>query len=259
MRRGITAGQAEFTGAHKEAIRYREAADTLGNSTDEVDRAQAEQLSRSADMMESLAGKVQRNLETTEQLCQKLSTAVSRGEREQSSSAAHVTELQSRLKGLEEAVSAAQQQSEMNLSLHEEEARALSVTSPQLHRLQIPASVGNIVGPPSSISQTSTITSVLKSPLGLGKMSTRYPTPSRGKAESLMEASKTTMLQKRVRELEQCVTDADIEMKMIVSRIEHSQGEIAQLQGEKDEVARQLRRLQKEIYREKQKVLPLLG
>ena len=52
-------------------------------------------------------------------------------------------------------------------------------------------------------------------------------------AENLFEASKTATLERRVKELEAALVDADSQMQSVVQRINSSQFEIAELQGER--------------------------
>lgn len=239
LHRGAAVAERERDNARREAATYRAHAQNFDNSRDAGDQARAEQLFRSADHLEALAAQMDRHLETNEDLSSRLVQCVSKGEHEQTSSTARIVELQSRLKAMEEGVVAAQQQSESNLSIHEDEARQLGTQRPQLHRLQAVSPVSAGLSSAASISP-------------------RLAGSSRGKAESLFEASKTSILQRRVREMEQYLTDADVEMKAVVAEINHSHGEIAKLQTERDDSARHLRKLQSDIFREEQKVSPLL-
>ena len=142
-------------------------------------------------------------------------------------------QLQSKLRNMEESVMAAQQQSESTLELHDEDARALSpAATPQVTRFHL-----TVPHP---------VTPGMKSPI-----SPRITSPLAGKGESLYQASKTAILQKRVDELESALTDADSEMKNVVHTIESSQEEIAELQGEREDASKQMRALQAEIQAEK--------
>jgi len=210
LRRSIQLAQTERENALREAGAYRERAGSLPETD-------AEKLLHSADRMESLAAELEKHLEANINLRERLAQAVGKGEREQSVSTQRVVEMQSKLKTMEESVIAAQQQSETTLDEHDETARSLSYSStPQVQRLQlsIPGSAVTSSRSPSLISP-------------------RIEQTSSGRAESLFENSKTSILQRRVNDLEQALADADVEMKAVVSKIETSQYEIAELQGER--------------------------
>jgi len=200
--------------------------------------------------MEALAGQVQLHLESNMQLRQRLTNAVQKGERQQMESTARITEMQSRLKEYEEKVMQAQQQSEAALGSHEEDAKQLDVAnSPQLSRLNNTGTVSQRGSP------------IVKSPLvsqGVFGKSPKMGLTGTGAPESLFEASKTAVLEKRVRELEAALGDADGEMREVVERINNSQYEIAQLQGERDEAQKLMRSLQKNIANERQRTEQLM-
>jgi len=210
LRRSIRLAQTERENALREARAYRERADSLPET-------EAEKLLHSADRMESLAAELEKHLEANINLRERLAQAVGKGEKEQSVSTQRVVEMQAKLRAMEESVIAAQQQSETTLDEHDETARSLAYSStPQVQRLQLTIP-GTTVGGSRSPSL----------------ISPRIEQTSSGRAESLFENSKTAVLQNRVNDLEQALADADVEMKAVVSKIELSQYEIAELQGER--------------------------
>ena len=236
LRRSIRMAENERDAALKEAAAYRERAQVLlgESSSPNHEDETAEQLLESASRMEQLAAQIQSHLQSNLQLRERLAKAVVQGEREQSSSTARVVEMQSRLRAMEESVLAAQQQSETTLDRHEAEAQRLeaSCKSPQLQRLRSSNTSNQNIPAPSNVH---TGGSNLRSPnpsLFSGK-SPKLGTTASGRAETLFEASKTAVLERRVRELEAALADADTEMKSVVQRIETSQYEIAELQGQR--------------------------
>ena len=205
LRRSIIVAQDERDAALREVASYRERARSLP-------AAEAEQLQRSASKMENLASQLQQHLESSIDLRERLATAVGKGEHEQSISTQRVVEMQANLKGLEEAVMSAQQQSESTLDQHDDLARQLAPSStPQVQRLRL-----TIPGPEVT-----------------GQRSALRISPRIAVSPSVYEASKTAVLQERVDELERALAGADEEMKGVVEKIESSQYEIAELQGER--------------------------
>lgn len=225
LRRSITMAETERDAALREAEAYRVRARSLQESeVEHFDREQemARELLQSAARMEELAAQVQSHLSSNMALRERLTKAVGNGEREQSTSTQKVVQMQSRLRAMEESVLAAQQQSECTLTTHEEEAKRMedSAASPQLHRLRI-----TVPAPGSRSPQP--LFSAGKSPrLGTGA-------GNGGRAETLMEASKTRELEEKVAELESALREADSEMQGVVQRIEKSTFEIAELQSER--------------------------
>lgn len=249
LRLSIAMAESERDAALREAEAYRQRARALQEEHVDREAELADQLLDSARRMEQLAGEVQAHLQANIALRERLAAAVGKGEREQSDSTAKVVQMQSRLRGLEEGVLAAQQQSERSLSAHEEDAKQLvSTSTPQVQRLKM------------TIPTSPNLSNNLKSPIGplFTAKSPRIGATSSGPAESLYEATKTAELQARVRELEAALADADKEMKGVVTRIESSQYEIAELQSERDSATRQMKKLQSEIEGEKQRAQALM-
>ena len=222
LRQSIALAETERDAALREAEEYRQKAYLLQQSEDEHIDTQndlADQLLEAATRMEQLASQVQEHLQANMQLRERLSHAVGKGEQSQSESTALIVGMQSRLKLMEDNVVAAQQLSELALVNHEEEAKQIDdANSPKLQRL-------NVAGKTAA-------SSLQASPL-FGVKSPRIGTTTGSMAENLFEASKTATLERRVKELEAALVDADSEMQSVVQRINSSQFEIAELQGER--------------------------
>lgn len=222
LRQSIALAETERDAALREAEEYRHKAYLLQQSEDEHIDTQndlAQQLLQAATRMELLASQVQEHLQANVQLRERLNEAVGKGEKSQSESTALIVGMQSRLRTMEENVVAAQQQSELTLGNHEEEAKHIDdANSPKLQRLDV--------------TNKTMASSLQASPL-FGAKSPRIGTTSSGMAENLFEASKTATLERRVKELEAALLDADAEMQGVVQRINSSQFEIAELQGER--------------------------
>lgn len=247
LRQSITMAETERDAALREAEAYRERARNMQESQDEhpdKEHGLAGELLAAADRMEQLAAQVSQHLQCNMQLRERLTDAVSKGERQQSESTARITEMQSRLKKMEDSVVEAQQHSETALGGHEEEAKQIDeANSPQLSRLQT-GFAGSAKHSPSL-------------PLFAAKSPRIGHVPTPG--ETLFEHSKTAVLERRVKELELALSDADGEMKDVVERINISQYEIAALQGERDEAQMRMRRLQSQISDEKIKGQALMA
>lgn len=253
LRQSIQLAETERDAALREAEAYRERARSLQDLEHEnvgQEEEIAAELLAAAARMEDLAAQVQKHLQSNMELRERLTVAVSKGERQQLDSTARITEMQSRLKEMEDNVLQAQHQSESALGNHEEEAKKLEeANSPHLARLH------------TALHGSQNQSPIMRSPLAQGRFA-KSPKMGQGagaQAATLFEATKTEVLERRVRELEAALSDADSEMTEVVQRINNSQYEIAELQGERDDAQRVMRRLQKEISEEKEKVQELLG
>lgn len=254
LRQSIQLAEHERDSALREAEAYRERARSLQSSDDEqVDKEQelANELLAAASRMEQLAAQVQTHLQSNMELRQRLTYAVTKGEKQQCEATARITDMQSRLKDMEDNVMQAQQQSEAAFVGHEEDAKRLDeANSPQLARLHTEL-------PWSHSPAMKTLSPMLAH--GLFAKSPKLAQDGSSTAENLFEATKTATLERRVRELEAALSDADSEMKEVVERINSSQYEIAELQGERDDAQKRMRRLQREIADEKEKTSQLMS
>ncbi|KIW06948.1 uncharacterized protein PV09_02609 [Verruconis gallopava] len=244
LKQSISDAEAERDAAQSQAAVYREQARNLQKS--ELDHLSKEQslaaeLYASAQRMDALADQVQSQIESNSLLRQKLAEAVERGEREQKNSATKISEMQTRLRDLEDKLVAAQQQSEIIISSHEQEVKELK----EAHNAQLQRTTSALVPPNTESRPISPVSGLFapKSPI---------------KRVSMAEASKTSALESKVRELEKALHDAEAEMSEVVDRMNRAQIEVAELQSERDEAMMQSRRLQAEYLKEREKVQQLM-
>ncbi|KAI9804360.1 MAG: hypothetical protein M1833_007167 [Piccolia ochrophora] len=245
LKQSISDAETEREAAQKQAEEYRSQAESfqmeVQNHANE-EASLASQLRTSAARVEDLAVQVRQQLESNNTLRERLAKAIGRGESQQKASAARITEMQSRLRILEDKLMVAQQHSEDVVAKHEEEVKEIHAShNTQLQRMK------NGFKSPARFSPKSPL-----SPL----FTTRSPRLDRttaGLAMTMNEASKREFLEKRVEELEKALSDADKEMEEVVSRMNMAQIEVVELQSERDEAMRQTRRLNEEISRERQR------
>jgi DNA repair exonuclease SbcCD ATPase subunit len=223
LKQSISEAEAERDRAQSQAEEYRSQARTLQRS--ELDHLSKEQslasdLYASAKRMDDLANQVQTQLQSNSALRQRLAEAIERGEREQKTSTVKITQMQTKLRELEEKLMAAQQHSEEMVNTHEDEVKQMEDSAgPQLQR-------GNpaLLNTNGLASPVSTVFA-LKSP--------RLHQTTSGVGLSIAEATKTGALEKRVQELEKALSEADKEMGEVVSRMNKAQMEVAELQSER--------------------------
>ncbi|KAI9819835.1 MAG: hypothetical protein M1827_006404 [Pycnora praestabilis] len=251
LRQSISDAEAERDYAQRHTEAYRLHAQYLENDEEgSIGEEQdlANQLFASAGRVEDLAVQVQQQLTSNNSLRQRLADAIGRGENEQKTSAARINEMQGKLKTLEDKVMAAQQHTEDTVARHEDEVRNLKESqSTQLLRLKT-----GIV-PPPKLSPKSP-----RSPLFVVR-SPRLDYTTSGLGMSMVEASKTEFLERKVEDLERALGIADKEMEEVVSRMNMAQIEVMELQSERDEATRQTRKLQNEISSERDKVKALMA
>ncbi|KAK5120556.1 hypothetical protein LTR85_006212 [Meristemomyces frigidus] len=221
MKLSISTAESERDQARHAAEDYRQRALSVQDGS-------SENLMSSARRMDELADQLEAQVQANIQLRGRLTEAVAKGEKEQKDSTRQVEEMQKRLAGMEDSVLAAQQHSETSLGTHEAEVRRIEeATSPSLQRLRIS------IPEPSKLSPKSPLFS--KSPkLGSKKLS----------EASLLEASRTQMLDRKVRELEGLLREAEEDMQTVVQRVNRSQMEVAELQTERDAALIQMKKLQ---------------
>jgi hypothetical protein len=75
---------------------------------------------------------------------------------------------------------------------------------------------------------------------------------------SLLEASRTQMLERKVKELEGLLKEAEDDMQMVVQRVNRSQLEVNELQMERDQNLAQMRKLQALVVEEREKAERLM-
>ncbi|KAF4556950.1 Hypothetical protein D9617_1g088320 [Elsinoe fawcettii] len=241
LRRSIQLAETERDAARREAEAYRQKARSVS------DRSLAEELLESAARLDDLAAKLHESLQRNIDLRERLATALADGELEQSNSTAKIVEMQSRLKGFEDSLLSAQQESENAFAASEEVAKQTDAAiTPQVTRLTL-----SIPGPTFTGHRA-----------GEGIFSARSPrleVTRSGKAESMEQTAKTAVLEKRLADLEKALFDADSDMKGVVERVERSRAEIALLQGERESANQGMKKLQSAISEEKQRALRLMA
>ncbi|KAK4508461.1 hypothetical protein PRZ48_002200 [Zasmidium cellare] len=235
LKLSISRAEDERDHARQIAEEYRQKAQSSsGGNSDE--------LMNSAKRMEQLADQLEKQAEANQKLRERLAAAVAKGESEQKQSTRQVEEMQRRLAGMEDSVLAAQQHSETTLANHDAEVRRIEdASSPHLQRLRIS------IPEPSKLSPSSPL--LKKSPkLGSKKLS----------ETSLLEMSRTQMLERKVKELEHLLREAEEDMQVVVQRVNKSQMEVADLQTERDAALTQMRKLQTMIVEEREKAEALM-
>lgn len=229
----ISRAENERDHARQVAEDYRRRATAAGGSSE---------LMNSAQRMEELAGQLEQQVQANAQLRDRLSSAIAKGEREQKDSTRQIEEMQRRLAGMEDSVMAAQQHSETTLANHDAEVRRIEdASSPQLQRLAV------AIPEPSKLSPSSPLLK-MSPKLGSKKLS----------ETSLLEMSRTHMLERKVRELEGLLREAEEDVQIVVQRVNKSQMEVADLQTERDAALVQMRKLQNLIVEEREKAEALM-
>lgn len=174
-----------------------------------------------ASRTETLASHVRQQLQTNGSLRGRLANAIGQGEKEQQLSAVRISQLQNRLRELEERLVAAQQQSEEEMAKHEEEITRIK----ENHRAQL-LRLNNGSKSPVMLSPRPP-----NSPFGA--RSPRLDKTTSGDGIPLDEAVQRENLEKRVKELEKALRDADFEMEEVISRMNRAQIDVAELQSDR--------------------------
>ncbi|KAF2667668.1 hypothetical protein BT63DRAFT_298024 [Microthyrium microscopicum] len=258
LKKSISDAEAERDAAQNQAEKYRDEARQFQHS-ELLHLSKQQSLStnlyQSAERMDELADQVRLQIAANSKLRNRLAEAVERGEREQSSSASRIAELQGRLRGLEDNLVLAQQASDDAMSGHEEDSKRLEESRrSQLHRTLSKKSNGL-----RSHASSPHLAPALNSPTLFAVKSPRLDVTSSGPGLNFGEASGAQELQARVQELESALVEADREMREVVGRMNMAQMEVADLQGERDNATMQSRRLQNEIVMEREKVQALMA
>ena len=223
--------------AESERDQARQIAEQYRARAYEVDDGKSTEWMDSAKRMDELADELDKQVQSNVQLRERLADAVAKGEREQKESNGKITEMQKRLTIMEDSVLAAQQHSEATLGNHETEVRRLEeASSPALQRLRISIPDNRKLAPPSPL--------MPKSPmLGSKKLS----------ETSLLEMSRTQMLERKVKDLEGLLREAEGDMQDVVQRVNRSQIEVNELQTQRDAALVQMRKLQGLVVEERER------
>ena len=203
--------------------------DSFSRSLEEEQRLAA-QLRQSAERSEGLALQMSAQLATNQALRNRLAQAVGRGERNQAANTGKITELETKLRSLEDTVTTAQQQSETEVMKHEEEIRILK----EAHNAQLQRLKASGLRSPTSpgLSNNKRGLTPLVSPM-FAQRSPKLDKTTSGPGVRLDQALKTEHLEKKVTELEAALENADKEMQQVVSRMNTAQIEVMELQTER--------------------------
>ncbi|KAF7189659.1 hypothetical protein HII31_08979 [Pseudocercospora fuligena] len=236
LRLSITRAENERDHARQVAAEYRQRAHAANDGT-------SGELLKLADRMDELAEELESQVQTNAKLRDRLAAAVAKGENEQRESTRQIEDMQKRLAGMEDSVLAAQQHSETTLDNHDAEVRRIEeAMSPHLQRLRISIPDSSKLTPSSPLLNK-------KSPkLGSKKLS----------ETSLLEMSRTQLLERKVRELEGLLREAEEDVQTVVERVNKSQMEVAELQTERDTALQQMRKLQAQMAQEREKAEGLM-
>ncbi|KAL7786185.1 hypothetical protein V8C37DRAFT_405516 [Trichoderma ceciliae] len=235
LERSLSAAVLERDAARREVDQQKAQINKLAGSearSSAADGTLAEQLKESADLIEQLTAQVRQQLDTNAELRERLEAAVARGESDRKTNSQRISELQERLRILEDQVIAAQTASEDRVVRHEEEvSRLREAHNEQLRRVQTDPTdcSSNKSGP---------------RPL----LSTR-PIPTK----SLEEEADMKTLRARVSELEKTLAEAEDEMQEVVARMNMAQVEVLNLQEDREAAVRETRRLEELVKKEQSK------
>ncbi|KAK5739815.1 hypothetical protein LTR17_005101 [Elasticomyces elasticus] len=234
--------QLSISMAKEQRDHARQVADDYRQRAAAADSNDSQRLMSCAQRMDELADQLDQQMQANVQLRDRLATTVVKGEQEQKDSTRQIEDMQKRLAGMEDSVLAAQQHSETMLGNHESEVRRIvEASSPSLQRLRISIPEPSKLAAPSS------------------PLMSRSPRISKKLSEtSLLEASRTQMLERKVRELEGLLREAEDDVQVVVQRVNRSQLEVMDLQTERDAALTQMRKLQKIFVEERERAEALL-
>ena len=237
------------------------------------------QLTAASKRIEELAAQVSSQLASNADLRNRLSERVARGNATQKLDAARITQMQARLKELEDQLVAAQTAAEECVARHEKEVTLMreGLAKPGLVRHSSASNLGvrinaSPLGPRSPSRVTMGPSRSPRSPMFASprspKMQLSPPRPGRarslswGRADSMASdgdsddtersaARQVEALKVRVAELETALAGAEAEMQEIVSRVSKAQIEVLKLEEERDAAIRETKHLQRELEKEK--------
>lgn len=235
LERSLSAAVLERDAARREIDQQKIQINILAASDAEsvaADNTLAEQLKESAELIEQLTAQVRQQLDTNSELRERLEAAVARGEADRKTNSQRISELQERLRVLEDQVVAAQTASEDRVVRHEEEiTRLREAHNEQLRRLQ---------ADPSDPSAHKS---------GPKPLLSTKPIPTK----SLEEEADMKTLRARVLELEKALAEAEDEMQEVVAKMNMAQVEVLNLQEDREAAVRETRRLEQLLKKEQSK------
>ncbi|KAJ6190587.1 hypothetical protein N7519_000608 [Penicillium mononematosum] len=209
--------------------------------------ADSEELASSLARTEALGSKVDYQLQNNASLHARLAAAIDKGDKDQQISVERINVLQNRMRELEEVLLVAQNHSEEEMGKHEEEIRLLKESQhAQLTRMMNGgrSTVGLSPRPPNA---------------PFDSRSPRLDQTTSGQGVPLTEVVQAEILERRVKDLEKLLRDADMEMEQVVGRMNRTQIDVAQLQTDRDDALRQTRQLQTEIQAERDALRGLIN
>jgi hypothetical protein len=183
--------------------------------------ADSEELSSSLARTEALGSKIDYQLQNNASLHSRLAAAIDKGDKDQQISVERINVLQNRMRELEEVLLVAQNHSEEEMGKHEEEIRLLKESQhAQLTRMMNGgrSTVGLSPRPPNA---------------PFDSRSPRLDQTTSGQGVPLTEVVQAEILERRVKDLEKLLRDADMEMEQVVGRMNRTQIDVAQLQTDR--------------------------
>lgn len=248
-------GEDESDSLDKAYTELRSVQELVKNAPDATTRESAEI------RMEQLSRQVSSQLSTNQQLRSRLAEAIGRGEKEQGAAAQKIMDLQGALKVAEERLAAAQAVSEEAIAKHEEHVRLVKEAQEDQFIRGVTSSVRSTLIDTKFASQNNSARVSLLSPASAKGPITpfkgrrpRLNKTTSGKAFSFQDATRTSELEMKVRQMEEAAIRAESEMSGVVEAMNRAQIEVALLQTERDEEARKTRKLQREVVAEREKI-----
>jgi hypothetical protein len=185
------------------------------------------ELEKSAQRSEELAVQVRKQMQANTELRTRLTLAVERGQSNQHASAEQISELEIKLRKLEDVIGAAQMQSESAVMKHEEDVRVIRAS----HNIQL---LRTKSGRKTPGFLTPGMCSPMASPMfAKSKRSPRLDQTSSGPGVALQQALKTEYLEHKVTELEKALAEAESAMEQVVGRMNMAQIGVAELESER--------------------------
>ncbi|CDM30413.1 hypothetical protein DTO013E5_2627 [Penicillium roqueforti] len=201
--------------------------------------ADSEELASSLIRIETLGSKVHYQLQTNTSLHSRLATAIDKGDKDQQLSVERINILQNHMRELEEVLLVAQNHTEEEMGKHEDELRLLKESQhAQLTRMM-------------NGGRNTLVLSPRPPNAPFDARSPRLDQTTSGEGVPLTQVVQSEILERRVKDLEKLLRDADMEMEQVVGRMNRTQIDVAQLQTDRDDALRQTRQLLAEIQAER--------
>ncbi|KOS16659.1 hypothetical protein ESCO_004723 [Escovopsis weberi] len=244
-RDGEAGGGAAAAAVSSESLSaaYQELQSAYEESLERIKRLEAENgagpadegAEESARQFEDMAAQVQQQLATNSELRERLSAAVARGETDRKAHSQRISEMQERLRGLEDQVVNAQMASEELATRHEEEMTKMQEShNTHLRRFQAdPTGNGSQRAPRALLGAAAA-----SKPSNVGQSLRVVP------SKSFEDEAEIKTLRAKVAELEKTLADTEKEMQEVVARMNLAQVEVLNLQEAREAAVRETRRLE---------------